>query len=293
MAFLNSPQSSAEMPNRPSSSGLSVSAHDRAASLLIALLIIVGTTVVMLFIMWWTNRVLVDHADVAVEYIEPLAAGDALGDARDLDEPGVEEVEDFLEPDIEDTIEAVTDVLATHQADLESLDGSSVSTKQGSGGGQLGEGGTADIVPRWQRWQILFSTVSLDDYARQLDFFGIELAAVGGGETQIDYAYHLSKKRPDRREGPASEEQRMYFVWRHGPLQQSDKRLLQRAGINIKNKASVQFFPPPMVNMLAKIENEYADGLSVESIAKTVFGVKPTDNGYSVYVVELKKRRGR
>jgi hypothetical protein len=272
-----------------------VSAYDRAASLLVALLVMVGVCVLMLFIMWLTNRVWVSQEDVPVEFIEPLPAGGTMGEGRDLEEPGEEEIEELLEPQLEETLDAVTDAISTQRATLEALEGEARSSTRGSGGGGSpgSGGGTADIVPRWDRWDILFSTTTLAAYAQQLDFFGIELAAVGGGSPNIEYAYNFSKRRPDRRTGKAADEDRIYMTWRRGPLKAADRTLLQRAGIDTSGKIMVQFYPPQTENLLAKVEHDHAPEVPVLQIRKTVFGVKPQGDEFVFYVLEQRKRTGR
>ena len=272
---------------------LNVSAFDRTASLLIALLVLVGTTVTMLLVMWMSNKVFVSQEDVAIEYIEPLAAGNSQGDMRDLEEPGEEEVEDLTEPQMEETLDAVTDAISAQRATLESFEGEARSSTKGKGGsGKLGEGGTADIIPRWQRWEILFTTSTMNVYAEQLDFFNIELAAVGGGSPTIDYASQLSRRNPATRRGKADEEDRIYFAWRKGKLQSADKQLLSKAGISTSGKVQVQFYPANTVNMLAGVERAYAGDIPLEGIAKTVFGVKTDGNQHSFFVIEQRRRRG-
>ncbi len=272
---------------------LNVSAFDKTASLLVASLLLVGIAVAMLLVMWASSQVFVSQEDVAIEFIEPLAAGSTTGDMDDLEEPGEEEVEDLTEPEIEETLDAVTDAISSQQATLESFEGEARSSSKGKGGGgRLGEGGTADIIPRWQRWEILFSTSTQAVYAEQLDSFGIELAAVGGGSPTIDYAFNLSKRRPDTRQGPADGEDRIYFAWRKGKLKLADQKLLQKAGVVVKGKVHVQFYPANTVNLLAGIERKYAGDIPLEGIAKTVFGVQPDGDRYTFFVMEQRRRRG-
>ena len=121
--------------SRANPAGLSVSAFDRVASLLVALLVMVGVFVLMLFILWLTSRVWVRQEDIPVEFIEPLPAGGTMGEGRDLEEPGEEEVEDLMEPQLEETLDAVTEAISTQRATLESLEGEARSSAKGSGGG--------------------------------------------------------------------------------------------------------------------------------------------------------------
>ena len=293
MKLIGSDQPAAVVKPDKKNASLNVSAFDRTASLLVASLLLVGIAVSMLLVMWASSQVFISQEDVAIEYIEPLAAGSTTGKMNDFEEPGEEEVEDLAEPEIEETLDAVTDAISSQQATLESFEGEARSTSKGKGGGgRLGEGGAADIVPRWQRWEILFSTSTQAVYAEQLDSFGIELAAVGGGSKTIDYVFNLSQRRPDTKQGSADAEDRIYFAWRKGKLKLADQKLLQKAGVSTDGKVHVQFYPARTVNLLAGIERKYAGDIPIEGIAKTVFGVQPDGDRYTFFVIEQRRRRG-
>jgi hypothetical protein len=275
---------------------LRVSRYDQTAALLVALLIIVGIAVAMLVIIWITSRVWTTQQAVPVEFIEELSGrGDAaMGSARDLEEPGAEEVEDLSEPQLEQTLEAVTDAITSQAATLDTLDGEARSSTKGKGLGDsraAGPGGNGNVIPRWERWQIEYDARTLGEYAQVLDHFGIQLAAFGGGKKEIDYAYNLSKKKPDT--GTATREERdkwLYFVWRHGPLRAADRDLLQRAGITTDGRTLMQFFPAEIENQLATLENQKLAGKSLESVQQTVFGVVGDAGRYQFVVLQLKTR---
>ena len=75
---------------------LRASTYDQVASLLIAALILVGFFVLVLFLIWLTSRLLVNNAPPLV-LLEEFSGGEgAFGAARDLEPPGLEEVEDLI-----------------------------------------------------------------------------------------------------------------------------------------------------------------------------------------------------
>jgi len=275
---------------------LQVSAYDRVASLLIALLILVGAFVLLLFLIWLTARVLTMHKAVPVELIEELGGRQesAMGTARELSEPGVDELEDLVEPQLQDALAAVTDAISSQAAALDALDAPTSGRGRGAGDSrQPGPGGTGeDIIPRWQRWEIRFSSASLETYARQLDHFGIELAAIGGGKPVIDYARNLARAVPEHRTGAASAEDRLYMTWQGGELQQADRELLQRAKISLAGRLLVQFYPPNVEQQLATLEKLYAGTRDLKEIGKTIFGVRSAGAGYEFYVMEQQLRIG-
>ena len=270
---------------------LRVTAYDRVASLLIALLILIGLVCAILFIIWLTTVLVFTQKSVPVQMIEYEGRGDhAEGFERDLEPPGLEELEEVQEPALEATLEAVTDVMSTQAAALDALDTDAKITGKGSGAGDsrrpgpLGEG--RNVVPPWERWEIQYSTTSINVYARQLQGFGIELGAAGGSNT-VDYATNLTKPRPDRRTGPADAEQRIYMTWRSGPLKAFDEQLLQRAGAQTAGRIVMQFYDEQLVRHMESLEFANAgESQPPETWLKTVFGVRPKGNGYEFYIIE-------
>ena len=272
--------------------------YDRASAALIAALILTGTTVLMLFIVWASSRVWTTPLAVDAELIEPPAGGgNAMGTARDLVEPGEEEVEDLTEPELEQTLDTVTDALSDQLATLDSLGGEAVASTKGGGAGdsrQPGPGGAdSNLIPRHQRWQVLFTSSNLESYAKQIDFFGIELAAVGGAGATIDYAAGFSNDI-QRRAGTPRDENRMYLTWQYGPLRNADVALLQKAEIATQGRILMQFLPAKVENRLANLEKRYCEAkqTSLEKVQRTVFGVKGTRGGYEFYVKEIQTRSG-
>lgn len=214
-----------ESPRRESAQAqalktLRTGAYDSVASLLISLIMLAGIVVGSLFLIWLTGRLMFTQKTVPVELVEFAGRGDhAAGYARDLEPPGPEELEEEMyEPQVEATLEAVTDVVTTQTAALDSIATAAEATVKGGGGmgdsrgpGPEGEG-RSDIIPPWERWEIRYTTSGLDPYAMQLDFFKIELAAAGGTPL-VDYAFNVAKPKPDRRAGKPEDEKRMYMSW--------------------------------------------------------------------------------
>lgn len=278
---------------------LSVSPYDRAASWIISLNILVGSGVLLAFMMWLSLVLQSTPNEPLADLVERVAGrGDhAAGFARDVEAPGIEELEEETEPAVEQLLEAVTDVVSTKAASLDSMQTTMFSSNTGSGlgdsrpPGPLGEGD--DIIPRWERWEIRYNTNSLDAYIEQLDFFGIEIGAVGGGEKQIDYARGFASGRPTRRVGAGDKEQRLYMTWTGGALKQFDIRLLQMAGITTDRRIVMQFYPRDVENRLANLELAFAKKngkTSVKQIKQTVFGVRRGGPGFEYYIISQRYR---
>ena len=270
---------------------LTVAAYDRVAAMLVALLIVVGFLVLIMFLIWLTNRVFAKQIAVPVEFLEELSGrGDhALGSARDLEEPGVEELEEDLEPQLENTLLAIMEVVSTQQAKLDEFEADSPIVGKGWGEGDSrppGLEGDGNVIPRWQRWEIHFATTSLLNYKKQLDYFGVELSAVGGEQSKVDYLSKLSLSRPIRRSGSSDAENRLYMTWRSGGLQQVDREILNGAGISTAGRIILQFYSAKIEQDLARLEKQYMGNRDLRTIRKTFFGVKTVGRGYEFYVID-------
>jgi hypothetical protein len=274
--------------------GLRISAYDQVAGTLISLLIVFGVGVLLLFIVWLTSRLLFAQKSIPIELVNYEGRGDhAAGFERDMEEPGMDELEELTEPQLENTLEKVTEVITTQVASFDQLEAAAYSS-QGSGRGdsrQAGpEGeGSRDIIPPWERWEIRFTSSDVNAYARQLDSFGIELGAAGGAP-EVDYAGKLAGAQPQRRSGKPEAEDRLYMTYRGGtsPLAAFDKQLLEKTGIRTQRRLILQFYPKEIEHQLAVLEATHAKGRSAKEFLKTIFGVKERrGGGYEFYVIDM------
>ncbi len=274
---------------------LQISVYERVATTLVSLLIMAGTVVLVLFLVVLFSRLMRVQETVPVEYIETAAGrGDhAAGFERDPDPPGAEELEQLEEPALEQSMEAVTDVVSQVAANLTAVEGAPAPTQAGTGRGDsrppgpLGEGD--DLIPRSERWQIQYPSSNLKTYAKVLDFFKIELGVVGGGRKQVEYGSKFSSK-PVKRAGPPDKEDRLYMTWRAGEMKQADATLLSQAGVNASGAVQMQFIPADTENLLAHAEHQALGNRKLKEVQKTVFGVRPKGAGFEFYVIEQRYR---
>jgi hypothetical protein len=281
--------------------GRKVSVYERFAGSLITLLIVIGVLVVSLIFIWLAGRLSAPTVPVPVA-MEDFSGGRPDGlpdqsmqvDAPDYNEVARETDVEVEEPLIQETVALVVDAVALRQTDLddpaitEEVESSQRASKsEGTGDAYaLGEGGPGTGgVPRAMRWRIQFDQTTLDSYARQLDFFKIELAAVRSG--RIEYASNVSQPTPTRRGMRINEdEKRLYFSWESGTLKKFDTQLLTKAGVPITSDAViVQFFPPQVEGQLAALEQQRAGKRDLKTIRRTYFAVRPRANGGYEFVV--------
>lgn len=280
-----------------------VSSYDSVASLLIALLILLGATVLILFSVWMSNRLARPVRSVPVE-LHDFGEGEGGGHPEGEGTEGVEleGVEgavigipaDLISSPVQNRLAAVAKTVELYEGVIDTTYPDDIDLPPGAGGRSRGTGrkvalgsgsGRPGGVPRFNRWEVRFPEGNtLDDYARQIDFFHIELAAVGGGK-EIEYVSNLSQATPTKRVGQPEQEKRLYMTWRNGTLKNADQQLMARAGVDTKGKLILQFYPPETERLLLTIENAFK-GRKPEQIRKTVFEIQPDGQGYKFVVLD-------
>lgn len=143
----------------------------------------------------------------------------------------------------------------------------------GSGGGLRGG------ISREERWVIRFDEGTLDEYAKQLDYFKIELGALFP-DGRLQMITNMSQARPTTRETKSGKgETRLYFRWRGGGRQKVDNELFKKAGINSESATLLHFYDPNTENTLATVEQAFRNRKTTE-IRKTYFAVRKEGQGY-------------
>jgi hypothetical protein len=163
----------------------------------------------------------------------------------------------------------------------------SASSGTGTGGGRppLGFGpGKGGGVPRELRWFIKFANEnSLDEYAKQLDYFRVELGVLYP-DGRLAYVTNLSQRSPAKREiASAKDEQRLYFTWQGGERQDADIKLLAKAGVQVGQGRILHFYTTETENRLAVVERNFANRKAKE-IRRTYFAVVKQGQGYTFEV---------
>ena len=219
----------------------------------------------------------------------------AGGEASEKASNNEEDASTFEEPSVELRPAAMLDTVAEAGQNLAEVDisavmprGGKVATgtrrsKIGNGGPGYGFGPGDGGVRREDRWSILYKTgQTADEYARQLDFFGVELAIVSGNN--LIYASHFSQAQPSKRTGSGADDKRLFFVWQGQGRKESDIALLTKAGLQVGEGVIFQFYPPNTESILAQLEVRYK-GKQPAEIRKTRFDVVQSGRGYAFEVL--------
>lgn len=275
-----------------------VSAYEQVASMLLALLILLGSIAFCLFMAWLGMRVFFPPMKSVPVRIEQVGGGmesGFVGESMQLDSPTAQDIaaeSDLTEPDLQETLKTVLDAVALREADLDDPTDSEEDTPKKGGGQQTGTGNRPGYgfgpgkpgIPPHMRWEISFGDGNtLDVYARELDFFKIELGVYGPG--RVTYAKNLAKAKPNVYSGPSGTEKRLYMTWKQGKLKEADRELISKAGVPAAGKIVLQFYPDETEQMLLHLEQDYK-GLEAGRIRKTRFGVRAKGREYEFYVID-------
>jgi hypothetical protein len=203
---------------------------------------------------------------------------------------------DFEEPAVQETPGAMLDAVAEAGQSLAEVDLGAVmpsggpvasgkkASKLGSGGPGLGFGPGDGGVPDAQRWSIIYKEgQSADDYARQLDALGVQLAVIAGTD-QLLYVSNFSSATPTKRQGSNRTEHRLYFLWQGRGRKVNDIELLRKADVQVGEGVVFQFYPPEAAARLAQLEVQYR-GRQPAEIRVTRFTVVPKGGTYDFEVV--------
>jgi hypothetical protein len=279
---------------------LQVTPYDKAFAGVIAVFLALAAVCGIVSAVWYANRLPEKVQAVPVELFE-LPGGfedGAVDETLRVDSPEpersdaspVEEVTEQLE--IAEALESVTDLSAVsaepvqQQFETSLANTGSPGSAKGTGRRALGAGGGAAGIPREQRWFVRFGDqAGLDEYARQLDFFGIELGALLP-DARLAYLSQLTQPRPNVRfVRTGKDEARLYMTWQGGERRVADVQLFARAQVDVPPGSPMfHFYPPAVENQLAQLERAYR-GRPVEQIKRTYFAVDGVAGNYRFSVV--------
>jgi hypothetical protein len=297
---------------------LGVTLYDRVTALLVTLIVTTGSATLAFGALWAANQdwgtdrkpvpvaeqPLLDDDDEdfggiisgAVNDTSPPAPGVVIGNeptaADDPDQPtsdvsALDQVITTVKEQVGDA--AIDPDQLTIQPDFPRSSfarGSDTPGKQGPLGDDRGNKGG---VSRAKRWEIIFEPgLSEAEYARQLDFFRVELATVSDGK--LFRVSNLASPRPTARVAQPDKKE-LFFQWRDAARRAIDLGLLRKvAEIALtQNSLVFHFYPRETELKLLQLETEYAARQGrpdLHQVAKTKFIVKKTETGYDFEVAK-------
>ena len=284
---------------------------DQVSSMLMAVVIGALVVVFWLFLIYQTTQAFSNRVTAPLQIVDVFGGGGGSpdgtpGSTEKVDISGAdvapqasnneEPAEAFEQPSVSETPAAMLDAVTESATNMAEVDlgavmpnGSPVASgkrasKFGTGGPGLGLGPGDGGVPVEQRWSIIYDNKqTLEQYAKQLDSLGVELAVIAG-QNQLAYVSNFSQPTPSVRYGSGQGDQRLYFLWQGRGRKESDVKLLEKAKINVGDGVVMQFYPKGVEQTLAQLEVRFRNRQPAE-IRVTRFSVVPQGEGYGFEVL--------
>lgn len=273
--------------------------YDRVSSWSIALFVGLAGLCLCVVTIWISNRLPTPPQAVPVELVEvPGGFEDGSPDETlrvDSPEPEVQDASPAeIQSETTEIAEALETVVelsesATQQVQQQFDTGIQSTGKAGSARGTgkkgLGIGPGVGGMPREQRWYVRFGDrAGVDEYAKQLEFFGIELGALLP-DGRLVYLSKLNEPVPATRFiASGKDEQRLYMTWQGGDRRSADVELFKRASVDIRGDTAIfHFYPKATESMLAQLELNYRNR-PASQIRRTYFAVESARVGYQFTV---------
>lgn len=261
---------------------LKVTRYDTVTSFMLAVIIGLLILVAALTLIWLTNSKPMREGQAELEIFElPGKRDGKLHETPNLESPD----DPVKDPQIDQMLENVVELSnkpSEVQPPWEPVNGDKKGSAEGTGERPLGP---TEVGPggREQKWFVRFSDRgSLEMYARQLDFFDIELAVLVPGK--VTYIKNVSTPRPTVVvKTNFSDEKRLYMTWRGGSRRQADIELLRKAGVSVAGGVIYHFYPKETEARLVRLEREYA-GRKNSEIRRTYFSVQGDGAGFRFVV---------
>lgn len=296
---------------------LGVTTYDRVLSLLLTFILVCGLLTSAFGAIWFSNQQWIVHRPPPVleviDIIEDVEGGGTedgeLGSS--LFAPGPEALDVSTAANMDDVIsdapaveQTMTAVLSAVGAAMEISDqlmmGQDLGSTALAGGNPKGTGtkrnlgkgpGDGGGVKRQERWEIMFGEGQTEEeYARQLDYFRVELGAISDKKMYMVSGMSRPKAEVKVTSG-GPDEKRLYFSWRSGGRRQVDLSLLTKAGVPmIGNVIVLQFYPTETEQLLAHLERDYLKAAKnhtdMRVVRKTKFLVERKAGGYEFRITK-------
>lgn len=279
-------------------------AYEMATSAQIALACGLAAFGALLIAIWLSNllpeieslEVVMTSGDGGFEDGDPDESLDVESIEDPTDDPSVSNDQDVVQlEEITEQVITLSETASQLTAPNEYTDpnsGGNPGSAEGSGGRPLGTGGRGNGgTKREQRWIVEFADKGdLKSYARQLDFFNIELGCAFR-DGRIFYAKNLAGTPVVRQAKLNSDDKRLFMNWAGGSeRKKADLDLLAKARVPDPGSGTVlHFYDPATEQLMAKVEKAYS-GKPIEQIRRTYFQVRKAGSGYEFFVTNQKLR---
>ena len=151
---------------------------------------------------------------------------------------------------------------------------------------------TIDQEPEASRWLISYETTDIEEYARQLDFFGIEIGVVRSGSNEIIRVSRLQNTPLTSYSDRQQETQTLRFSHRKQAMKRWDQAICREAGVDTTNSLLCQFYPESTREIIRQVEAETLarKGRKLSDIGQTILKVQLSGNGFEFVVLDFNYR---
>jgi len=268
------------------------SRYDSLNAWLIALILLVGFLFAVLFLIWFTSVF-----DFSRRVAGPVAVANDPGDSKpegvadDELEPGVEEFPEVEVPQLANALEAVTDAVSSVRASLEKRSGDAAVMGAGRGYGSRegGPGSGGDGIPEYKRWIINYEADDINEYARQLSFFNIDIAVIHQVKPDIWRINDAGSGGRVIKTNRETENKTLQFTHEKVSMRRWDAELCKRAGVDLSNTVQAQFYPESTRAIIRLVEAAALEGTGRElrDVKNTILKVVPGGDGYEFTVENI------
>ena len=271
---------------------LKFSSYDISSSALLAIIFAIVCGVIWAFSLFYATLP-PRPPDLVPMEMERIGGGAEDGDPNEtlnIETPEETTTEVQQQEEVKETIDLLTNAADTAVERLETVQVEQNATADlngsatGSGKRPLGFGpGNGGGVAAELRWFIRFADgSSLSEYAKQLDFFGIELGAIMP-DGRLAYISGLAGTPKVRYAASGKDEKRLYMKWEGGERRRADEQLFKKAGIDVGRNVIFHFYPQQTEQMLVTLETSFAKR-NLREIRRTYFSVNTAGRGYEFQV---------
>lgn len=271
---------------------LKFSGYDVVSSMMLAVAMTVVCAVIWAFSLFWSTLPPKMPELVPMELVR-IGGGVEDGDPNetlDIETPEETTTEIQQQEEVKEEISMLTEVADQAAERMQEIQVEQNATAElngeatGTGKRPLGFGpGNGGGVAAELRWFIRFADgSSLTEYAKQLDFFGIELGAIMP-DGRLAYISGLAGTPKVRYGTSGKDEKRLYMKWDAGDRRKADEKLFQKAGITVGKNVIFHFYPQQTEQLLVTLETNFAKR-NLKEIRRTYFVVNTKGNGYEFQV---------
>lgn len=266
------------------------SIYDRVSAAIVAGILLFGFMLLVLFSIWLKPAV-DQPITIRPDFPKP---GETLTlekvESKDFLEPGVQEFPEIAVSQLAQMLPAISAAVSTVQGSPELK----VVSKSKTGPGKpQRRPSPIPSSPNWtpihERWSIQFQADDIDDYARQLSFFNIDVAAIHQSKNSIWRINDVAGANQVVVTSRQQENQTLRFQHKKSQMRRWDRELCERAGVEVTDTIQSHFYPVSTQRELEKIESIAVAQAKrqLKDVRKTTFKAIEKGNGFSFEVAEI------